>query len=661
MKRYILLFCVLFAVIANAQTGIGTTSPHASAKLEVSASDKGFLPPRVALTGISDTSTIPSPATGLLVYCTGTGGLTSGYYFWNGTAWATIATAGGSGSFAASFLRGSRTATQTIAVGGAVTFSTIDQSAGSDISLNTATGRITLAAGNTYRLRGAVPNFSGGQRPAFIWFNETTSANIGSASFSYNPGDAAALGAFGTTAELVFTPNVTTVVSLRLLSSLSSGNVTVGGNGDFSVTGSYPWFDVQVISGNAPVTGQSVDYVQASLSANQSLSSAGNINFTVSSGAGITLTDGGFNLQANKTYKLEGALGGTSGGYAYYGWVDSANTLLVGGSIGVIMKAGTAYSDAPQDKAVVFYTPTSNTRVYLRVLTVSGGLTAYPPNAASAFSSAWATIQQVGSSAIVNPWVLSGNNVYNTSGNVGIGTTTPTSKLNIAGGGVKIASGLGNTATRPPLNTTAIGNYEIRGVGGGSPQIDAQDDGFLRLSAGGGSNTNTQSSIDITGYSTVADMSNNIVMRTGGTERLRIDPLGNVNITGKLNVGDPTGNVSTKLVGRVTAGTFLTFDNLRFSVTTAEPRGLSIATVSGTVNLYVEGRYNNGAAYGTRTASAIPYNISPSGSPFGWGFLSAGDTIVYHLTDADNSRMYRVTLIIMPSYINNFISIERLL
>jgi hypothetical protein len=159
----------------------------------------------------------------------------------------------------------------------------------------------------------------------------------------------------------------------------------------------------------------------------------------------------------------------------------------------------------------------------------------------------------------------------------------------------------------------------------------------------------------------VADMSNNIVMRTGGTERLRIDPNGNVNITGKLNVGDPTGNVATKLTGRVTAGTFLTFDNLRFSVTTSEPRGLSIATVSGTVNFYVEGRYNNGGVYGSRTTTTVAYTTNPSGSPFGWGFLSAGDTIVYHLTDADNSRMYRVTLIIMPSYINNFISIERLL
>jgi hypothetical protein len=88
--------------------------------LDVSSTNKGFLPPRVTLTGISDNSTIASPATGLLVYNTGDNvGLAAGYYFWNGNAWATIATAGGSGSFAASFVRGSRTASQSsIAVGG---------------------------------------------------------------------------------------------------------------------------------------------------------------------------------------------------------------------------------------------------------------------------------------------------------------------------------------------------------------------------------------------------------------------------------------------------------------------------------------------------------------------------------------------------------------
>lgn len=423
MKK--VLFFFLFSIQIYAQTGIGTTTPHASAKLEVNSTNKGFLPPRVSLIDIYDQTTIPSPATGLFVYCKGDAGLAAGYYYWNGNAWATIATAGGSGSFASSYLRGSRTATQSVVVNGVVIFTAVDNSSGRDISLNSTTGKITLAPGNTYRLRGAVPNFSGGQRPAFIWYNETTSSNIGSASHTYNTGDAAAYGAFGVPAEVIITPNVTTVVYFKLLSSLSSGSVTVGGNGDFSTTGSYPWFDAEVISGNAPVTGQSVDYIQASLSANQALSGTGNINFNTSTGSGISITNGGFNLMANKTYKLEAAVGGASGGYAYYGWVDNTNTLLSGGSIGAVMKAGAAYSDAPQDKAIVYFTPSVDTRVFLRVYSISGSLTAYAPSTSNNFSSTWASIQQVGSSAFVNPWTASGNDVYNTSGDVGIGTSSP--------------------------------------------------------------------------------------------------------------------------------------------------------------------------------------------------------------------------------------------
>jgi hypothetical protein len=135
MKKNLLIVGLFLTSQMFAQTGIGTTTPHASAKLDVNSNNKGFLPPRIALTGVYDVSTIPAPATGLLVYCTGTGGLASGYYFFNGTAWATIATEGGSGSFAASYLRGSRIATQTIAVGGIVIFSNIDNSSGGDISL----------------------------------------------------------------------------------------------------------------------------------------------------------------------------------------------------------------------------------------------------------------------------------------------------------------------------------------------------------------------------------------------------------------------------------------------------------------------------------------------------------------------------------------------
>ncbi len=117
-------------------------------------------------------------------------------------------------------------------------------------------------------------------------------------------------------------------------------------------------------------------------------------------------------------------------------------------------------------------------------------------------------------------------------GNVGIGTTLPTAKLNIAGGGVKIHNGFNNSTSRPNINSSTIGNYEIRGVGsmGGTTQSESGDDGFLRLSAGGGTNANAQSSIDISGFSNVADMNKNITMNVAGAERMRIDATGNVGI-----------------------------------------------------------------------------------------------------------------------------------
>ncbi|WP_374506677.1 hypothetical protein [Flavobacterium sp.] len=94
MKK-VLVF-LFFVQVAIAQTGIGTTTPHASAKLEIAANDKGFLPPRIVLTSATDGTTIPSPATGLLIYNTATAGsapnnVVPGYYYWNGTSWIQIA------------------------------------------------------------------------------------------------------------------------------------------------------------------------------------------------------------------------------------------------------------------------------------------------------------------------------------------------------------------------------------------------------------------------------------------------------------------------------------------------------------------------------------------------------------------------------------------
>ena len=83
---------LFIATYSFAQTGIGTSTPHASAKLDVTSTNKGFLPPRVTLTSATDATTIPSPAEGLLVYNLGAVGLQAGYYYWNGANWATMAT-----------------------------------------------------------------------------------------------------------------------------------------------------------------------------------------------------------------------------------------------------------------------------------------------------------------------------------------------------------------------------------------------------------------------------------------------------------------------------------------------------------------------------------------------------------------------------------------
>ena len=81
MLRYFIFTALLFSLQVSAQTGIGTTSPHASAKLEVFSENKGFLPPRMTA---SQRNNIPSPAAGLMVYQTDG---TSGLYYYNGTAW----------------------------------------------------------------------------------------------------------------------------------------------------------------------------------------------------------------------------------------------------------------------------------------------------------------------------------------------------------------------------------------------------------------------------------------------------------------------------------------------------------------------------------------------------------------------------------------------
>lgn len=89
MKNYFFLTVTLIFSVAQLtmaqNVGIGTTSPDASAKLDITATDKGILVPRMTMV---QRNAIASPATGLLIFQTDN---TAGFYYYNGSVWTMIA------------------------------------------------------------------------------------------------------------------------------------------------------------------------------------------------------------------------------------------------------------------------------------------------------------------------------------------------------------------------------------------------------------------------------------------------------------------------------------------------------------------------------------------------------------------------------------------
>ena len=184
MKKLVLVSLLianafLLNVKAQNNVGIGTTTPNASAALDVTATDKGLLLPRVALSSTTVAAPVTSPATGLLVYNTATAGtapnnVIPGFYYWNGTKWVQV----GAGSAAPSCVK----LDEAYDCGGAGAGRTITADAGA-VQINvassvspTTTNRglyVTIANGNTANPTGGVyVTHSGAQGAAF--FGEVT-------------------------------------------------------------------------------------------------------------------------------------------------------------------------------------------------------------------------------------------------------------------------------------------------------------------------------------------------------------------------------------------------------------------------------------------------------------------------------------------------------
>jgi uncharacterized protein YdeI (BOF family) len=555
MKKGLIVF-ILFLSVAKvfAQTGIGTTTPNASAKLDVYSTNKGFLPPRVTLTSTTDATTIASPAEGLLVYNLGSVGLQAGYYYWNAANWATIATA--------------------TSAGNGVTSMDMVKLYGE--AWSNATGKIGNTNGYTFTVL-----VSG---KYLFDFSSTGYAN---AYFTFKVRQTAVF--LAVDSQYSYNNTVHVEYNGKVEVNLQAGttyNVYVNSSGSRD-GGDFDRVYYKMVAGNLPVTGQTVEYGLVQYTGpDTSPLTAGNVvplDATIKAG-NITWSGNKFTLKANKTYELESYLAL----YQTGGWVagifqifDFTNNTTLGNGFFMSMNGIGINSPSGNGPMKSIVTPTSDIQVGIKFIsyygavgvgapgligTASGGVGAN--NAAP--NQCYFIAKQIGSSAIVNPWVLSGSNSYNTTGNVGIGTSSPTTKLDVTG---------------------------------------------------------------------------------------------DMNVTGKINLTDPTGNVAVKVSGLKNAGTYISLDNIKAAVVVSGSYGgLSIGAVSTTFNALISATYG---MYGGSSGGGYNGNVSitttPTTSLFGWGFPTAGDSSTYMVTDNTNSRVYRIIIQINYSFNNNFISIERLL
>jgi hypothetical protein len=214
--------------------------------------------------------------------------------------------------------------------------------------------------------------------------------------------------------------------------------------------------------------------------------------------------------------------------------------------------------------------------------------------------------------------VTTGSNTFN-------GTQTITGSLNITTGNI-IASAI--TANTSSLYLTSGSNLYVQNNGiveiTGSMNVSGAITGSLTGSVFGIGNVVTfSSSVDT-----------------------RLDTLESSTIT--------------KASGMVAAGTFVTLDNLKATITTSGNRGLSIGAVSTNFEADISGWYADSGGGTARSSNNISYTTTESTSLFGWNFTVHGNTAQYQIRDKTNDRFYRVTMMIGVSYISNFISIERL-
>ena len=367
----------------QAQVGVGTTTPDASAQLDITSSTLGFLPPRMTQ---AQRVAIASPAAGLLVYQTdGSPGL----YNYDGSAWSTLSGKESALTFGTGLSRDGNTITMTPASG-------------------TASGALASADWTKFNA-------------AYGWGNHASAGYL--KSFTEIDPLFAASAAHGIVGTDITAWNAKVPATLTL-----STTAPLSGGGNLSAN-------------------RSLSIAQATGTADGYLSSA---NWSTFNGKENVLTFSGPLSRNTNTISLPAATTSVSGYLASADWTTFSGKLGGSGTANYVpafTASGTVgnsvlYSAANGNVGIGTTTPGYKLDVFATVNAAYAAQILNNSSAGSGLSVAAGGNPGNGSNKLLSLKDGGSNEKFTVldNGNVGIGTTTPSSKLTVNDGNIELQS-----------------------------------------------------------------------------------------------------------------------------------------------------------------------------------------------------------------------------
>ncbi len=227
MKKTILILAVLVCSYGYSQVGIGTSTPSDKSILDLTATDRGFLLPRV--TTALRNAIAPNATTdkGMQVYDTDTASI----WYWDGSSWQPLAVGN-----APKFAQFSANAAQVFnTTGQKVDFPVTTVNVGFTISGN---NKITLPQGRIYKVELNLPWAAmAGSFCRFAIYNSTTNAQISQVAHLESATTGGAISGSGFTSTFVNTSSASVVIDVRYLQP-NGQNTTLNdlGNGQAFAT-----------------------------------------------------------------------------------------------------------------------------------------------------------------------------------------------------------------------------------------------------------------------------------------------------------------------------------------------------------------------------------------------------------------------------------------